>query len=133
MNTHPRFVPDTDDQLLERKSNLRESLASAPTESAWGLSRRKWPRRFFMKALAAGGAFLPVGAALADRGDRGHGPGSITRSDAAILRFLAAAEILETDLWQQYTELANADGPYKEALETIDDDMPTYVPQNTND
>jgi len=133
MNTHPRFVSDTDDQHLKQESNLRESLAGAPTESAWGLSRRKWPRRFFMKTLAAGGAFLPVGAALADRGDRGHGPGSITRSDAAILRFLAAAEILETDLWQQYTEFANADGPYADALEAIDDDMPTYIEQNTTD
>jgi hypothetical protein len=33
-------------------------------------------------------------------------PGSITEGDADILRFLAAAEILETDLWQQYTEFA---------------------------
>src|SRR5881394_403221 len=141
MNTHPRLVPDTDDQLLERKSNLRESLAGAPTESAWGLSRRKWPRRFFMKALAAGGAFLPVGAALADRGDRGHGPGSITRSDAAILRFLAAAEILETDLWQQYTELAgvqDAEVPggtgnpaFTEALKVLDEDMDVYIHDNT--
>ena len=32
--------------------------------------------------------------------------GRLTRGDEAILRFLAAAEILETDLWQQYNELA---------------------------
>ena len=30
---------------------------------------------------------------------------SLTKGDVAILRFLAAAEILETDLWQQYNEL----------------------------
>ena len=29
----------------------------------------------------------------------------LSRGDAAILRFLAAAEILETDAWQQYNEL----------------------------
>jgi len=29
----------------------------------------------------------------------------ITQGDIAILRFLAAAELLETDLWQQYAEL----------------------------
>jgi hypothetical protein len=32
--------------------------------------------------------------------------GGLTKGDAAILRFLAAAEILDTDLWQQYNELA---------------------------
>jgi len=95
---------------------------------------RKVGRRFFVKSLAMGGAtLLPAGAALADRGALGHGLGSITQSDAAILRFLAAAEILETDLWQQYTEFANLDGAYADALEAIDDDMPTYVTQNTAD
>ena len=33
------------------------------------------------------------------------GAGDLSTGDAAILRFLAAAEILETDLWQQYNEL----------------------------
>jgi len=96
-------------------------------------------RRSFLKSMAFGGAaLLPVASAVADHNKKGHekehenGHG-ITDSDAAILRFLAAAEILETDLWQQYTEFANQDGPYVDALETIDDDMPTYVAQNTND
>src|SRR6201987_3370309 len=57
--------------------------------------------------------------ARADRGGHGGGggggcggsppavfaKGSLSDGDAAILRFLAAAEILETDLWQQYNEL----------------------------
>jgi hypothetical protein len=86
-----------------------------------------------MKRLAFGGAsMLPVSAALADR-DETHRRNSITDGDAAILRFLAAAESLETDFWQQYTEFANLDGPYMEALETIDDEMPSYVTQNTAD
>jgi hypothetical protein len=86
-----------------------------------------------MKRLAVGGAsLLPVSAAFAGR-DEKRGLGSITDGDAAILRFLAAAEILETDFWQQYTEFANLDGPYMEALETIDDEMPSYVTQNTAD
>src|SRR3989440_4723802 len=57
----------------------------------------------------------------------------MTDGDAAILRFLAAAEILETDFWQQYTDFANLDAPYMSALENIDGDMPSYVTQNTND
>ncbi len=31
--------------------------------------------------------------------------GGLTKGDADILRFLAAIEIIETDLWQQYNEL----------------------------
>ena len=85
---------------------------------------RKVGRRVFMKSLAVGGAsLLPVDAVFADRGDNGNRLGTITDGDAAILRFLAAAEILETDFWQQYTEFANLDGPYMEALETIDEEI----------
>lgn len=87
-----------------------------------------------MKRLAFGGAALvPATVTLADRDDGRSRLGKITDGDAAILRFLAAAEILETDLWQQYTEFANLEGPYRDALETIDEDMPSYVTQNTND
>jgi hypothetical protein len=99
--------------------------------------RAAMKRRFFMQSLALGGAsLLPVSAAFADKGgkdDRKPGPGSISNSDADILRFLAAAEILETDLWQQYTEFVGVDSPYTDALENIDDDMPPYIDQNTAD
>jgi len=95
---------------------------------------RKLGRRLFMKSLALGGASLmPIGAALAD-GDSGRTRlGSITDGDAAILRFLAAAEILETDLWEQYTDFVDVDSAYTNALEVIDDNMATYVDQNTAD
>src|SRR3977135_1723923 len=61
----------------------------------------------------------------------------------AILRFLAAAEILETDLWQQYNELGgiqdsevpggSGSGPYVAALEELDSDMSQYIHDNTED
>jgi hypothetical protein len=87
-----------------------------------------------MKGLALGAAsILPLSAAVANPGCKKQEIGHITEHDAAILRFLAAAEILETDLWQQYTEFVNVDSPYTDALEAIDDDMPTYVDQNTAD
>ena len=60
----------------------------------------------------------------------------ITEGDVAILRFLAAAELIETDLWQQYTELAGADAPessYRAAIEVLDEDMPQYISDNTDD
>jgi hypothetical protein len=61
----------------------------------------------------------------------------------AILRFLAAAEILETDLWQQYNELGgiqdhevsggSGNHAYTEALKTLDEDMDQYIHDNTED
>ena len=58
---------------------------------------------------------------------------SPTNRDIAILRFLAAAELLETDLWQQYAELAQGNPGYREALESIDDDLPVYTVDVTED
>ncbi len=109
-------------------------LASAPTNAEGIGSNRRFARRSFVRGLALGAASLwPVGAALANPGGKKQALGHISEGDAAILRFLAAAEILETDLWQQYTEFADLDSPYGDALEVIDDDMPAYIDQNTAD
>ena len=99
------------------------------------VSRRRMGRRAFMKGAAALGAasFLPGRGAVAAAMGKPNKLGNISEGDAAILRFLAAAEILETDLWQQYTDFVDADSPFTDALEAIDDDMPTYIDQNTND
>jgi len=86
------------------------------------------PRRSFIRNLALGGAGASLALAGNARGDDG-----ITHGDAAILRFLAAAEILETDLWQQYAELATNNPAFNAALSAIDGDMTDYVTQNTND
>jgi hypothetical protein len=95
-------------------------------------------RRSFLRNIAlSSAALIPMGSALADNRNDHAGQidlrGGISASDAAILRFLAAAELLETDLWQQYTEFTDQDSPYTDALEAIDDDIPDYVEQNTND
>jgi hypothetical protein len=67
-------------------------------------------RRSFLKGgLLAGGAV--VGAALLANGTLARaqsstlGSGSLNSGDVAILRFLAAAELIESDLWTQYAEL----------------------------
>jgi hypothetical protein len=67
----------------------------------------------------------------------------ISSGDAAILRFLSALEILETDLWQQYNELGgiqDAEVPggsgshaYVQKLQVLDMDMPQYIHDNTED
>jgi len=67
-------------------------------------------RRSFMKnGLLAGGA-ATAGVGLLTDGTSALAQsevadGSLDAGDVAILRFLAAAELIETDLWQQYAEL----------------------------
>ncbi|HEV2273472.1 MAG TPA: hypothetical protein VGR96_04865 [Acidobacteriaceae bacterium] len=103
-------------------------------------------RRAFLKGFGAFGAGATLFASpfmLARAADGEEGSGTLTRGDAAILRFLAAAEILETDLWQQYNELGgiqddevpggSGSPPYVAALEQLDGDMPQYIHDNTED
>jgi ferritin-like protein len=102
-------------------------------------------RRSFLAsgvALGAGASLGPLGRTVAAYAEEG-GVGRLSSGDAAILRFLAAAEILETDLWQQYNELGGIQDselpkgggsqPYIEALEKLDEDMPQYIHDNTED
>lgn len=102
-------------------------------------------RSFLRKGLVAGGVGT-IGAGLLANGvpvfAEGES-GGLTKGDVAILRFLAAAEILETDLWQQYNELGgiqdgevpggNGNPAYTAALQQLDGDMPQYIHDNTDD
>src|SRR6202011_579769 len=105
-------------------------------------------RRSFLKGVGMAGAasaLLPAGSLLFAEGKavQEEGSGKLNRGDAAILRFLAAAEILETDLWQQYNELGGVQDaevpggsgskPYTDALVKLDADMPQYIHDNTDD
>jgi hypothetical protein len=97
-------------------------------------------RRSFLKGLGMAGATLTAGALLTAEGmaqtGRGTSGKKLTPGDAAILKFLAAAEILETDLWTQYAELGGAQGSnpaYILALQNLDADMPQYITDNTDD
>lgn len=100
-------------------------------------------RRSFLKSgmLAAGVATASAG--ILGRGvsafGEGREEGEITKGDIAILQLLLAAEIIETDLWQQYRELGGVEatgGPsqaYITALQQLDGDMPQYISDNTDD
>jgi hypothetical protein len=57
------------------------------------------------RVLLRGAGAVALGAGVLVGVTEAFGKGELTTGDAAILRFLAAAEILETDLWQQYNEL----------------------------
>ncbi|HVI18585.1 MAG TPA: hypothetical protein VM712_09405, partial [Gaiellales bacterium] len=92
-------------------------------------------RRAFLRGAGVAGATALTGSGLLAAGAAAS-VDSPTAGDIAILRFLCAAEILETDLWQQYEELGGVNGgnsSYMLALENLDGDMPQYISDNTDD
>ena len=111
------------------------SARSSHTDHASRVTNR---RRFI-----AGAGLTVLGAGALTAAPAAFGKGDLSTGDAAILRFLAAAEILETDLWQQYNELCGiqdhelphgtGNKPFTDAMSEFDDDMPQYVHDNTDD
>jgi Ferritin-like domain len=108
---------------------------------------RSLTRRSFLKKGVAAGAASPGMSLLATRGvlaaDDEKQHRRLTRGDAALLRFAAAAEILEGDFWIQYNELGGVQDSevpggfgnevYTEKLENLDEDFPVYIHDNTDD
>src|SRR5437016_6793930 len=99
-------------------------------------------RRAFLGRMAAGAALLAPGAALMAAG-KAKGKPKLDKGDAALLRFAAAAEILETDFWVHYNELAgiqDSEEPsgtgnpdYTNAVKQLDGDMDQYIHDNTEE
>src|SRR6201998_1219013 len=113
--------------------------------------KKSLDRRSFMRSglLAGGAATICAGmvanATLARSQDEDNNRG-LNAGDVAILRFLAAAELIEADLWTQYAELGGigTNGPievnpnptlnnYQVALSNLDSDGPQYISSNTLD
>jgi hypothetical protein len=97
-------------------------------------------RAFLRNGVLAGGAVVGIG--MLSGGKRVFGQeeakaSGLTKGDIAILRFLAAAETLETDLWQQYAELGGitkgATNSYQDAFMNLDGDGLQYITSNTLD
>jgi hypothetical protein len=98
-------------------------------------------RSFLGKSLAVGAG--TIGAGLLPSIRTAEASGGLTPGDAALLRFAAAAEILEADFWIQYNELGgiqddevpggSGNPDYTEALEVIEDEMGDYIHDNTDD
>jgi len=98
-------------------------------------------RSFLGKSLAVGAGTIGVGLLPSTRTARASG--GLTPGDAALLRFAAAAEILEADFWIQYNELGGIQDPevpggtgnplYTAALAVLDEDMDQYIHDNTDD
>ena len=129
-----------------------------------GSVKNRTNRRAFLRngigvagALTVGAEVLGNGLSVFGKEQSDDRPGHLTKGDAAILRFLATAEILESDLWEQYWELSTTpatvnsgfaspnpatgtkptptggNAPYNTALQILDGDMPQYINDNTDD
>jgi hypothetical protein len=118
-------------------ASLNTTIATGrnDVDATW---KRVIRRRSFLHGIGmAGAAAIPASRLIAGD-DR-----NLSKGDAALLRFAAAAEFIEADLWQQYNELGGAvdhnDNPnpgnaaYVAALENLDSDMPQYISDNTDD
>jgi Ferritin-like domain len=113
---------------VEKKAKPRKSFISR--------------RSFLGKSLAVGAGTIGAGLLANARAEEDHHHG-LKRGDAAMLRFAAAAEILEADFWIQYNELGGIQDPevpggtgnpaYTDALAVLDEDMAQYVHDNTDD
>src|SRR6266699_1213997 len=119
-------------------TNERES-AESPNVSQELPQPRRLARRSFLRNLGMGAALLVPGTALLSGSTKALAPDGrrrLTRGDVAILQLLAAAELIEADLWQQYKELGGVDAPdsgYKAGLVILDGDQPQYISDNTDD
>jgi hypothetical protein len=110
------------------------------------LLKRPVDRRSFMRnGLLAGGA-ATIGAGLLANTTPVSAQNNLDSGDIAILRFLALAELIEADLWQQYAELGGIGDQlpvevnpnqsmngYQMALSNLDSDGPQYITSNTTD
>ena len=92
------------------------------------------------------GAGLLAAGPLARAEGKRQESGPLNSGDIAILRFLAAAELIESDLWIQYAELGGIGtnppievdpgqtlNNYQVALSNLDSDGPQYISSNTKD
>jgi len=119
-------------------------------EQVWSSMKAAINRRSFVKngltaagVVAAGAGHLANSSSVLAQPKPEEHSGRLTHGDAALLRFAAAAEILETDFWVQYNELGgipdsevpggSGNPAYTAALEVLDADMAQYVHDNTDD
>jgi hypothetical protein len=118
---------------------LKESVA----DKSKGLTNR---RSFMRTSLFAGTATIGAGL-IGSEAASGQVVRPPTRGDIAILSFLAAAELIEADLWQQYAELGGLTpgqlpvetaaftpmNNYQAAMMNLDSDGPQYISSNNSD
>jgi hypothetical protein len=127
---------------------LTPDAGQASTSTELNSPNKGSSRRSFLKRSVIAGAAAGVGASILSRGVPAFAQSStsLPAGDVAILQFLAAAELIESDLWQQYAELGGIGdlppieidpneklNPYQVALSNLDPDGPQYISSNTLD
>jgi hypothetical protein len=145
--------PDKKGRLIMRSDNapsahIISSKESGDTKDAFDPSQLIVNRRRgFLKTFGLAGAALSAGALFSSRGPA-KAADRPPQGDIDILRLLAAAELIEADLWQQYAELGGltpgqlpveADptfkpmNSYQAAFMQLDPDGPQYISANAGD
>jgi hypothetical protein len=131
-------IHHSDDNGAKEATELSQSATSLA-------GPKRLARRSFLRNLGIGAVLLAPGAALlsgsgnalaSDGRENDERHRDLTRGDVAILQLLAAAELIETDLWQQYNELGGVNAPitgYTAGLEILDGDQLQYISDNTDD
>ena len=124
------------------QKDAKAAIESSPSATSFSVPNRL-ARRSFLRSIGIGAALLAPGAALLSssakalaKNENEKEKNALTRGDVAILQLLAAAELIETDLWQQYNELGGVNAPdsgYKAGLVILDGDQPQYIADNTDD
>jgi Ferritin-like domain len=134
----PTTISDSKRLRQKRKLTMQELSQAGTTAS----NRRS----FLKKGMAAGTVTMGAGLLTSSSSvfAEDEKSGRLTPGDAALLRFAAAAEILETDFWVQYNELGgvpntsevpggSGNAAYTAALAVLDEDMAQYIHDNTDD
>ena len=140
-------------------AELSETTTMPTAEEVSSHEKALVNRRSFMRHSLVAGAAATVGAGILANSNFAVAQGAsgkLTKGDVSILQFLAAAEIIESDLWLQYQELggvqddevatlasklipgypAKATGGnplYMQDLLPLDGDMSQYIHDNTED
>jgi hypothetical protein len=89
------FGRESQIEIQAVRVNMKKSVSST----------RSVDRRSFMKNGLLAGSAATVGVGLLANTASAQERGRLNPGDTAILRFLAAAELIEADLWTQYAEL----------------------------
>ncbi len=132
------FIKDASATYVESSATKKAAAPNKPIVNR---------RRRFLKSFGLAGVALSTGALFSSRGPASAAHG-LSSGDIDILRLLAAAELIEADLWQQYAELggltpgqlpveANPSftpmNSYQAAFMNLDPDGPQYISSNTGD
>jgi Ferritin-like domain len=138
----PRTLKSTAQEA--RRTSGEDELQENMKEN--NLTKSKNRRSFLRGSLAAGAAVIGASAITESKMFAQQSVPPLPQGDVAILRFLAAAELIEADLWTQYAELGGIGNnqpievdmnqtlnPYQMALSQLDTDGPQYIASNTLD